>query len=60
MKLSQEYISALVILIVSLLNVFGIEIANEAINGIIVGVLAIWCAVRRYQKKDITIFGAKR
>lgn len=58
--MSQEYIGAIVIIIVSLLKVFGIEIGSEVITGIITGVLALWVAIRRHQKGDITVLGARK
>jgi hypothetical protein len=58
--MSQEYISALVILIVSTLKVFDLEIASEAVEGLIVGLLALWIAIRRYTKGDITVLGVKK
>lgn len=60
MNLSQEYVSALVVLLVSVLGLFKIEVGNEAITGLITGVLAIWIAIRRYQKGDITVGGFKK
>jgi len=59
MKFSQEYIGAIVLLVGAILKAFGIEIANDAISGIITGVIALWIAVRRFKKGDINILGAK-
>jgi hypothetical protein len=58
--MSQEYIGALALLIVSALRTFGIDIASDAIMGILTGVVALWIAIRRYQKGDITLAGARR
>ena len=58
--MSQEYISALAILLVAILKGFNITIGNDAISGIITGVLAVWIAIRRYQKGDITLGGLKK
>jgi cadmium resistance protein CadD (predicted permease) len=58
--LSQEYIGAIALLVVSLLQAFGIVVEQNAIVGIISGVLAVWVAVRRYQKGDITVLGGKK
>ena len=57
--MSQEYIGALVILVVSVLKIFGIQVASDSINGIVVGVVALWIAFRRYQKGDITVVGKR-
>lgn len=59
-KMSKEYVSALALLIVSVLQIFKIEVANEAITGLITGVLAIYLAVKRYQRGDINLGGFKR
>ena len=58
--MSQEYIGAIVIVLVSVLKMFGIEIASDALTGLLTGVVAIWIAVRRYQKKDITLLGVRK
>lgn len=58
--MSQEYLSALVIVIVSVLKIFGIEVASDAITGILTGALALWVAIRRYKKGDITIAGYRK
>lgn len=58
--LSQEYVGAIAILIVSVFKMFGIEIPNDAIAGILTGVIAVWIAIRRYQKGDISLGGVKK
>jgi len=58
--LSQEYVGAIAILVVSVFKMFGIEIPNDAIAGILTGVIAIWIAVRRYKKGDISLGGFKK
>jgi uncharacterized membrane protein len=58
--LSHEYVGAIAILIVSILNSFGIEVGNEAITGIVTGVVALYVAIRRYQKGDITVGGMRK
>ena len=58
-NISQEYIGAIVILIMSILKMFNIEIASEAVTGLITGIVAIWIAVRRYEKGDISPLGRK-
>lgn len=58
--MSQEYVGALAILVVSVLKTFGVEVASDAITGIITGVIAVWIAIRRYQKGDINAFGARK
>lgn len=60
MNLSQEYIASIAIVIVSLLKAFGVNVGNQEISGIIVGVLALYTAFRRHQKGDITALGRKK
>lgn len=58
--MSQEYIGAIVIAIVGGLQLFGIQVANEAITGLVVGIIAIYVAFRRHQKGDISIVGVRK
>ena len=58
--MSQEYIGALAILLVSVLKMFKIEIASDAITNLLTGALAVWVAVRRYRKGDISIGGIRK
>jgi len=57
--MSQEYIGAIVIVLVSIFKMFGIEIQNEVLAGLLTGVIGVWVAVRRYQKKDINLLGKR-
>ena len=59
-NMSNEYISAIVILLISVLKVFKIEVASDAITGIVTGLLAVWIAFRRYQKGDISLLGVRK
>lgn len=58
--MSQEYTSALVIVVVGLLHAFGIEVGNELVSAVIVALAGVWVMVRRYQKGDIKLSGARR
>lgn len=58
--MSNEYIGALAILLVSILKMFKIEIENDAVTGLITGLLAVWIAFKRYKKGDISIVGARK
>ena len=58
--LSQEYLGAIALIIVGVLKAFGIQVGNDAITGILTGVIALWIAVRRYQRGDITVGGIKK
>lgn len=57
--MSNEYVGAIAILIVSGLKMFGIELANDVVMGLVTGVVALWIAVRRYQKGDINVLGGR-
>lgn len=57
--MSNEYISAIVILIVTILKALNIEVASDAVSGLVTGVLAIWIAYKRYSKGDITVLGKR-
>ena len=60
MQISHEYIAAIVLVLGSLLKLFGIaEIGNETIEGIVAGAIALWIAIRRKQKGDINLLGVK-
>jgi len=58
--LDSSYIGALAILVVSLLKVFGVEVGNEAIAGIITGVVAIFIAYKQKTEKNLTIGGVRK
>lgn len=57
--MSHEYIGAVAILLVSILKIAGIEIENDVVSGLLVGIVALWIAVRRKLKGDIDILGRK-
>lgn len=58
--MSQEYAGALAIMLVSILKIFHIEIANDVIAGLVTGAIALWVAIRRYQRGDITVVGSRK
>lgn len=60
MSLSKEYLSAIVVLIVAVLQIFKIEVAPDAITGIITGVLALYLAFKRFQRGNINIVGVRK
>ena len=57
---SPTYVSALAIILVSLLGLFKVEIGNEVITALLTGILGVVVAVRRYQKKNIQISGVRK
>lgn len=58
--MSQEYIGALAILLVSALKILGVNIGNEEVTTIVTGVVALWVAIRRYKRGDITMGGTRK
>ena len=58
--MSQEYIGSIAILLVALLKIFKIEVAQGDIVNFVTAGLALWVAIRRYQKGDITIGGFRK
>lgn len=58
--MSQEYIGALAILLVSILKLLKIEVGNTEVTTIVTGAVALWVAVRRFQKGDITALGSRK
>lgn len=56
---SQEFIGALVIVLVSVLKIFGVELGSDLVTAIVTGLLAIYVAYRRFTKGDITPLGRR-
>ena len=59
MPISTEYSGAIAIVVVSILKMFGVEIANDIVAGLVVGVVALWIAFRRKARGDINALGVK-
>ena len=58
--MSQEYISALVVVIVGVLHLFKIDVGSDVISSVIVALAGIWVMIRRYQKGDIKVSGVRK
>lgn len=58
--LSQEYVGALVIVLVSVLKLFGVELGNDVVTAIVTGLVGVYVAYRRYSKGDITVGGVRK
>lgn len=58
--MSNEYVGALVILLVQVLKLFGVELGNEEVTTIVSGLVAVWVAFKRYSKGDITMGGVRK
>ena len=59
MAFSKEYVGAVVIIIVSVLKAFGIDIATDTVTAIVTGAVALVIAIARYRKGDISLGGVK-
>ena len=57
MNISQQYVSALAVILVGVLKLVGIEIGTDEISTLIMVALSLWIAIRRKQKGDITMLG---
>ena len=59
-NMSQEYVLSAALVLASVLKIFGVEIENGVLEGLIAGVAALWIAFRRLQKGDITPLGVRK
>jgi di/tricarboxylate transporter len=59
MTFSKEYVSAIVIILVSSLRAFGFDLGGDTATAIVTGVVALVIAVARYRKGDISLGGVK-
>jgi hypothetical protein len=58
--LSHEYIVSIAVVLVGLLQLFGVVVAQDVVVGLIVGILGLYGAFRRHSKGDITVLGARK
>lgn len=58
--MSHEYALSVAIVIGSVLQIFGIEMENKTLEGLVYGLAACWIAFRRFKKGDITIGGVRK
>jgi hypothetical protein len=58
--MSSEYITSLAIVLVGVLKLFKIDIGTEIISALIISILGVYGAFKRYQKGDITIGGFRK
>lgn len=62
--MSHQYTAAAVSLLVVVLPMFGVKVGSEAltvtVQTIVVIASQLWIMIRRYQKGDIKLSGAKR
>lgn len=57
--ISQEYIASIVIVVVSTLKAFGVELGNEVVTAVVTGAAALYVVFRKVQKGEITVLGQK-
>ena len=58
-NLSQEYILSIAVVLGALAKGFGFEIENSVIESLVLGVVGVYLAFRRYQKGDINALGQR-
>jgi hypothetical protein len=58
--MSQEYIAALAVVVVGVLQLFKVNVGTEFASQVIMALAGIWVMVRRYQKGDIKLSGVRR
>ena len=58
--ISHEYVVSIAVVIVGILQLFGIVLDQEVIVGLIVGVLGLYGAFRTKKSQNLTVFGMKR
>jgi hypothetical protein len=58
--MSQEYALSIAILLGSALKLFGVEIENKILEGLVFGAASLWIAVRRYKRGDISVGGIRK
>jgi hypothetical protein len=58
--MSQEYLSALAVVLIGILKMFKIDVDNATITAFITVVLGAWIAIRRYQRGDIKLSGVRK
>jgi hypothetical protein len=58
--MSTEYIASLTGIIVSVLTLLRIEIGASEVNAVLAGLAAAFVIVRKIQKGEITVLGARK
>lgn len=58
--ISHEYIVSIAVLVVGVLQLFGIVLDQQVVVGLIVGILGVYGAFRRLSKGDITVLGMRK
>ena len=59
--MSSEYVSAIVLVVAAILKIFGIyELPSGTLEGVVGGVIALFIAIKRHARGDITIVGSRK
>ena len=58
--MSSEYIVSLALLAGAVLKMFKVELESGVLEGLIAGVVALFLAIRRHSKGDITALGVRK
>lgn len=60
MNISQEYIASIVVVILSVLRAFHIEVASDLVTSAVTGVAALYVIYRKWKKGEITLAGVRK
>lgn len=60
MKFDKEYLASLAIVLVGVLKIFKVEIGTEVITALLIAVLGLYNAVKKYQGGNIGVFGVRK
>jgi hypothetical protein len=60
MSFNKEYLSAIAVLVVAILQVFKINVAPEAVLSIVTGILALYLAFKQHQQGNTSVFGVRK
>lgn len=58
--MSPEYISSIAVLIVGILQLFGVAVEKDAIAGLIVGILGLYLAFTTKKAQRLNVFGMRK
>ncbi len=58
--MSQEYITALAIVLVGIFQIFKVDTNVEQVASIITTLAGIYVMIRRYKRGDITVAGVRK
>ena len=59
-KVSKEYATAIALLLGAVLKMFKVELDNNSLEGLVIGIMAIGLLVWRHRRGDITPLGFRK